>query len=79
MSDDDLLAASPCVGCSFVTKQAVVALPGYWAPPHELLEAEYGPGLGADADLDLQFYECPIADACLPGGNGSRGVFSPSH
>ena len=40
-----------------VVQQGVVARSGYWAPSN------------SDGST---FYACPIADACLAGGNGTR-------
>ena len=40
-----------------VVQQGIVALQGYWASP---------------VSDGAQFYQCPVADACLAGGNGTR-------
>ena len=40
-----------------VGRLGVIAQPGFWA---------------ADTVEDLNFYTCPVYDACLRGGNGSR-------
>ena len=55
------LTADPTLPSSevVVKQEAVAAQPGFWA---------------SNTANDLNFYECPVPSACLPGVNGSRSV-----
>ena len=50
----------------------VIAQPGFWAETN----TSASPG---DSSASLTFYRCPLADACLPGVNGSRVECAPGY
>ena len=54
-----------CAVADVTQQRDIVAQPGYWAPP---------------LSSGLEFYRCPIPEACVPGDNGTtRSVCAPGY